>query len=134
NEEGVFVLTPDVNKTFKFQSDWPENSSQPYLYQSVIRDIVEDKEATFTEMDDYYMFETKTNYEHQSNLPYEEVYLDKKSLLPKAVHVLDEEKNLLIEVIFSHTETDVALEDDTFDKDILLEKLSSDVVAQEEAS
>src|SRR5699024_8211081 len=31
NEEGVFVLTPALNKKFKFQTEWPENSSQPYL-------------------------------------------------------------------------------------------------------
>lgn len=33
NDEGVFVLTPVLNKSFKFQSDWPENNGQPYLYQ-----------------------------------------------------------------------------------------------------
>src|SRR5690625_4737891 len=31
NEDGVFVLTPALDKSFKFQTDWPENSSQPYL-------------------------------------------------------------------------------------------------------
>ena len=35
NEEGVFVLTPALNKSFKFQSDWPQNSSQAYLYESL---------------------------------------------------------------------------------------------------
>ena len=30
NEEGVFVLTPAL-KSFKFQSEWPQNSSQAYL-------------------------------------------------------------------------------------------------------
>src|SRR5690625_3785141 len=34
NEEGVFVLTPSLNKSFKFKTEWPDNSSQPYLYQS----------------------------------------------------------------------------------------------------
>src|SRR5690625_7873752 len=34
NEEGVFVLTPALNKSFRFQSDWPSNASQPYLYHS----------------------------------------------------------------------------------------------------
>ena len=127
NNEGVFVLTPDIKKTFKFQSEWPENSSQPYLYQSVIRDIMEDKEATFTEMDDYYLFEAKTNYEHQSNLPSEEIYINKKTLLPQAVHVLDEEKNTLIEVIFSNAETDVAFDEETFHKDKVLESLHASV-------
>lgn len=37
NEEGVFVLTPALNKSFRFQSDWPQNSSQAYLYESLVR-------------------------------------------------------------------------------------------------
>ncbi|MDP4108366.1 MAG: outer membrane lipoprotein carrier protein LolA, partial [Bacillota bacterium] len=37
NDEGVFVLTPALNKSFRFQSDWPQNSSQAYLYESLIK-------------------------------------------------------------------------------------------------
>src|SRR5690625_7798262 len=33
NEEGVFVLTPSLNKSFKFQTDWHDNSRKSYLYQ-----------------------------------------------------------------------------------------------------
>ena len=36
NEDGVYVLTPSLNKSFKFQSDWPNNNSQVYLIQSII--------------------------------------------------------------------------------------------------
>ena len=45
NEEGVFVLTPALNKSFRFQSDWPQNSSQAYLYESLVRDILQDKKT-----------------------------------------------------------------------------------------
>ena len=31
NEEGVFVVTPSLGKTYKFQSDWPAQNSQAYL-------------------------------------------------------------------------------------------------------
>ena len=31
NEEGVYIVTPSLNKSFKFQSDWPYNNSQIYL-------------------------------------------------------------------------------------------------------
>ena len=31
NEEGVFVLTPALNKSFRFQSDWPQNSSRLFI-------------------------------------------------------------------------------------------------------
>ena len=60
NEEGVFVLTPALNKSFRFQSDWPQNSSQAYLYESLVRDILQDKKnLTFEKTDKYYIFKTK---------------------------------------------------------------------------
>ena len=34
NSDGVYVLTPTLNKSFKFQSDWPYNNSQVYLLQT----------------------------------------------------------------------------------------------------
>ena len=37
NDEGVFVLTPRLNKVFRFQSDWPANQGQVYLYQTLIQ-------------------------------------------------------------------------------------------------
>ena len=43
NSDGVYVLTPSLNKSFKFQSNWPENNSQVYIIQSVLVDINEDK-------------------------------------------------------------------------------------------
>ena len=36
NLDGVFVLTPTLNQIFKFQSEWPNNSPKPYIYQSLI--------------------------------------------------------------------------------------------------
>ena len=36
NPEGVFVVTPALNKSFKFQSDWPNNTSQIYLLKAVL--------------------------------------------------------------------------------------------------
>ena len=36
NNDGVFVITPALNKQFQFNSDWPLNSSHAYLYQSIV--------------------------------------------------------------------------------------------------
>ena len=62
NEDGVYVVTPSLNKSFKFQSDWPYNNSQVYLLQSVIEDINNDEEKTFEKKDDKYIFTSKVNY------------------------------------------------------------------------
>ncbi|WP_186576323.1 LolA family protein [Aquibacillus kalidii] len=115
NKDGVFVLTPALNKSFKFQSDWPNNSSQPYLYQSLVKDVLDNSDATFKSTEKYYVFETKTNYQNNNNLPYQEIYFDKKSYTPVAVKVLDKDKNPLVEVDFSKFEIDPKFANDTFE-------------------
>ncbi|MEH7110337.1 outer membrane lipoprotein-sorting protein [Bacillus sp. JJ1764] len=100
NDEGVFVLTPALNKSFKFQSDWPQNSSQAYLYESLIKDIVMDKEAKFSETKGHYVFETKTRYQNNSMLPIQEIKLNKKDLSPVSVKVMDPDRNALVTVEF----------------------------------
>src|SRR5690625_5178646 len=114
NDDGVFVLTPALNKSFKFQTEWPENSSQPYLFQSLVNDVKNDKEATFTASDTHYIFHTKTNYQSNNNLPFQEIYFDKKSYTPVLVKVLDKDKQPLVEVKFSRFDTDPSFEEDDF--------------------
>ncbi|MFG6121397.1 MULTISPECIES: LolA family protein [Thalassobacillus] len=115
NKDGVYVLTPALNKSFKFQSDWPQNSSQPYLYESLVQDILKDPESTFTAMEDYYMFKTKTNYQNSKSLPYQEVYFDKKTYQPVLVKVYDQDMQALVEVQFSNFTKDPSFKDEDFE-------------------
>lgn len=115
NKEGVFVLTPALNKSFRFQSEWPKNSSQPYLYESLVKDIMEDPEATFEETEDHYVFETKTRYQNSKMLPMQEIRLSKKDLSPVSVKVMDTDKNALVTVAFGETEFNAKFDPDSFD-------------------
>ncbi|MFD1362008.1 LolA family protein [Lentibacillus salinarum] len=117
NEDGVFVLSPELNKSFKFQEEWPQNGSQPYLYQSLVNDILKDSEAEFEASEDRYTFETKTNYQSNNNLPYQEVQFDKKSYTPVMVKVMDKDRNALVQVNFSEFNTDPTFEDGDFTMD-----------------
>lgn len=115
NNEGVYVLTPALNKSFKFQSEWPKNSSQAYLYESLVKDIMEDKSATFKSTDKYFVFETKTRYQNNKMLPYQEITLNKKDLSPVSVKVMDPDHNALVTVKFSAVQFNTSFDKDAFD-------------------
>ncbi len=85
----VFVVTPSLNKSFKFQSDWPYSNSQIYLLNSIIDDINNDKEKTFKEGKDYYSFVTDVNYPNNKKLIKQKIKFNKKLKL-KQVEVYDE--------------------------------------------
>lgn len=100
NEDGVFVVTPSLGKTYKFQSDWPAQNSQGYLIGALHEDIKVDKNATMTEKDKTYVFETVTRNNHKKILPTQQIHIDKKTLLPTHVAVLDENKEEKIRITF----------------------------------
>jgi outer membrane lipoprotein-sorting protein len=129
NKEGVFVLTPALNKSFKFQSEWPNNTSQPYLYASLVNDILKDKEGKFKATENHYVFSTKTNYQSNKNLPYQDITFDKKTLKPVMVTVYDKDYNSLVEITFSNFEFDPQFKEDDFDTQKNLTSSSAEVPA-----
>lgn len=89
NDEGVYVLTPSLKKSFKFQSDWPYNNSQVYLLQSIIQDIENDNKATMEKGKNNYIFTSTVNYPNNRNLIKQKVTVDNK-LTVKKVEVLND--------------------------------------------
>ena len=89
NEDGVYVVTPSLNKSFKFQSDWPYNNSQIYLLNSLIDDIASDNEKEFKESGKKYIFTTDVNYPNNKKLIKQKVEFNDKLEL-KQVKVYDE--------------------------------------------
>ncbi|MBQ7140878.1 MAG: hypothetical protein IJO32_05185 [Bacilli bacterium] len=106
----VTVVTPALNKSFKFQSEWPYNNSQIYLLQSLINDLNNDKDKTFEEQDGMYVLTSRVNYPNNNNLVNQIIYLDKNKNF-KEVHVLD--KNGVPQIKMKFNKIDMKA---TFDK------------------
>ena len=88
NDDGVYVLTPSLNKSFKFQSDWPYNNSQIYLLQSIISDLDNDDKRTFKNEDKSYVFTSSVNYPNNRDLVKQKVTFNDKLELNEVI-VLD---------------------------------------------
>lgn len=116
NENGVFVLTPSLNKSFRFQSDWPNNSSQVYLFESLVKDVQNDSDAVFTAKEKKYVFETKTNYQHNKMLPTQEITFNKKDMSPSSVKVMDTDRKVMVKVEFSSFEFNKQFDKESFDE------------------
>lgn len=95
NKNGVYVVTPSLNKSFKFQSEWPYNNSQIYLLQPIISDLENDSKLSFEEKNKTYIFTSKVNYINDKNLIKQKVYLS-KDLILKKVEVIDDNNNTIM--------------------------------------
>ena len=113
NSDGVYVVTPTLNKSFKFQSQWPSNSSQSYILSSLLNDIKNDENVSIEEADKNYVVKTTVNYPNNSSLTYQKIYFDKDMNLEK-VEVYDSEDIVNIKVVFSSVDLKSGLSEDDF--------------------
>lgn len=113
NDEGVYVLTPSLNKSFKFQSDWPYNNSQAYLIKNIVDDITNDKKSTFSKKEETYIYTSKVNYSNNKKLVKQKVYIDKKCNLTK-IEVLDNKNNIIMNMKINKIKTNEKIDDKYF--------------------
>lgn len=113
NSDGVYVVTPTLNKSFKFQSEWPKNSSQSYILSSLLNDIKNDENMSLEEQDKNYVITSTVNYPNNSSLTYQKIYFDKDMNLEK-VEVYDSEDIVNIKVVFSSIDLKAGLSEDDF--------------------
>src|SRR5690625_5875433 len=82
------------------------------MYQSIEKELQENQNSKFQTNDTHYVFTTKTNYQSNNNLPYQEIHFDKKTFTPDLVKVLDKDKKALVEVEFSEFDTKPSFKED----------------------
>ena len=114
NDDGVYVVTPSLNKSFKFQSDWPYNNSQIYLLESIIEDLTEDEDRIFKTKDDGYYFQSSVNYPNNKSLAKQNVYINKKMNITK-VEVTNNDNKVQISMKFDKINYNKSFDDDYFD-------------------
>ncbi len=120
NKDGVYVVTRALNKSFKFQSEWPNNSSQSYILASLLNDMKKDNEKTIEEQDKNYVIKTKVNYPNNGELTYQKIYFDKDMNLEK-VEVYNNKDIINIKVVFSSVNLKAGLDEKDFALDELID-------------
>ena len=102
NDDGVYVVTPYLNKSFKFKSYWPYNNSQAYLLKNIVDDIESDREIEESSTDDGYVITSKVNFPNNPKLVKQRVTVDKNLMIEK-VEILDNDGISLMTFTVSKT-------------------------------
>lgn len=125
NDE-VYVITPALNKSFKFQSNWPLNNSQIYIFSSILNDINNDSEKEVLDNGDGFIITTKVNYPNNIDLVKQKIYVDKDANIKK-IEVINDTG--IIEMTMKFDNVD---ESPTFDKNFFdLDSIISDIEVEE---
>lgn len=125
NDNDVYVITPSLNKSFKFQSNWPNDSSQVYLIASLYEDIYNSKERLFDITDTGYIFNLEANYPNNSNLVKQAIEFD-KNLNLKTVNVYNDDDEIQMRMIFNEIVVNDSIDDDIFDLNNIISEMGID--------
>ena len=113
SDDGVYVLTPSLNKSFKFQSDWPYNNSQIYILDRLLSDITSDEERIYEEKDNMHIFTTKVNYSTNAELVKQKIYFDTNYSIKK-VEIFNDKDETIMEFVVSKYEENESIESEIF--------------------
>lgn len=114
NKNGVYVLTPHLKKSFRFQSDWPLNSGQIYLYQSILQNVLTDPKRQFRTEKNNYRFEVATTNDYHRTWVKQQIWLD-RDYLPKQIHILDENNQVMVQIKYDKFKLDTTFDKNAFD-------------------
>ena len=129
NKDGVYVLTPALNKSFRFQSDWPYNNSQVYLFDAILNDLIKDDKKTFKSKKDTYEYNTIVNYPNNAMLKTQRIIFDKKLNL-KEVIVYDKDGIEKMKMEFKSIDLTPKFSKDEFLIDSIISSKNKDEVAE----
>lgn len=137
NKEGLYVVTPSLNKSFKFDSVWPENSSQAYLLKNLVNDLKNDSEKEFETLEKGYILKSKVNYPNNEELEYQKIYFNKDMNLEK-VEVYTKDNIVKIKVEFKDINLKAKLKEDDFLLDDLVkdnkDEMNEDNIKENESN
>ena len=119
NKDGVYVLTPALNKSFKFQSDWPYNNSQIYLLNALINDLKDDENLAYNKKNNKYIFKSKVKYVNNKKLDYQKVVLDNDLDFEKVI-VYDKDGIEAMTMIFDNIDYSYKFKNDEFNLDTII--------------
>lgn len=100
NDDGVFIVAPDLNKTYEFQSDWPEKNSQAYFIHTLLNDLKADADRKMTQTDKAYTFEIAAQNHDKTGLSKQKIEIDKETFAPSNVTLFNEAGDEKIKIHF----------------------------------
>lgn len=118
NDDGVFVLTPSLNQAFQFKSEWPNNSPKPYIYQSLLTFLDENKSE---KVKDGYIVNGNMSYENDERVKTQEIKFDKE-LKPVYVTVYDQDGTEIIKLTSSSFKANQDVKKDAFSQETIMKE------------
>lgn len=120
NTSGVYVLTPSLNKEFRFDSDWPLNSSHAYILEAIMKDIESDTTSTYVIENDIILAEAKVG-KVNSDVVKMKFYYDLVNNKPVKTVFLNSANEEKVTVNFNEFTANKAIKEELFNNKLIMD-------------
>lgn len=111
----VQVFTPTLSKVYTFTSNYPYNSEKPYIYQTLLKKLIETKKVE--KVKDGYIIEANCDYRHDPSIIKQEIKFD-KNFEPIYVTLYDQDEVEKVKLTITSFEMNKAIDENIFELDI----------------
>jgi outer membrane lipoprotein-sorting protein len=119
NKNGMFIVSPSLQKVFRFNGNWAQNQGHIYLYDQILQQIVDSKDLKMTKSGGQYTF-TMPITPANDVVVKERVDIDSSTLGPKKVVLIDKDNTEVVTLEFKSFEKNVKYTTSDFDPQKLI--------------
>lgn len=94
NNDGVYIGIPSINKTFKIKTNWPLNSSYPYILETLVNDLKKSEDLTKKQENKKTILETKVKIFDNNSSEKEKMIINSDGTLDEVL-IYDQDDNLI---------------------------------------
>lgn len=106
NQNGMFIVSPALQKVFRFNGNWAQNQGHIYLYDQVLQQIIAGKDVKMSKAGDNYVFEMPVESGNDVVVK-QRVEIAGGSLHPKRIVLYDKDNKPVLTVEYTSFQTGV---------------------------
>ncbi len=117
NNNGMYIVSPSLQKVFRFNGDWAQNQGHIYLYDQILQQVIQSasqKQAKMTEANGTYTFELPITPANDV-VAKEKVEINSKTMKPTQVVLYDKQGTAVVLIKFTSFQTGVKFQNADFD-------------------
>lgn len=131
NPNGMFIVSPSLQKVFRFSGSWAQNQGHIYLYDQILQQIISSGDVKVSEKGGNYSFEMPVSPANDV-VSKEQVELT-KDLKPQKVVLYDKQNQAVVLIDFKSFQTGVKFQDADFDPYKLAAKSTAKTTAVDQS-
>ncbi|WP_029422528.1 LolA family protein [Alicyclobacillus macrosporangiidus] len=114
NGSGMFVVSPTLQKVFRFNGNWAQNQGHIYLYDQILHQLSTSPDVKVAKKGDVYTFTMPITPENDI-VAKQQVDLSVNTLEPKKVVLYDKDNKAVVTIEFTSFKTGVKYQQADFD-------------------